>query len=65
MTPLLKETAMRAGEAKRLKWTDIDLDRHIITLSNHEKGSKPRIWKVTEKLIRILKNLPRDSQNVK
>jgi integrase len=34
---LLKETAMRAGEAKRLKWTDIDLDRRVITLNSPEK----------------------------
>jgi len=61
---LLKETAMRAGEARRLKWTDIDFDRRVITLNSPEKGSKPRMWKVTEKLIGMLKNLPRDSQNV-
>ena len=61
---LLKETAMRAGEARKLKWTDIDFDRRIVTLNNPEKGSKPRIWKVTEKLIGMLKNLPRDNQNV-
>ena len=42
---LLKETAMRAGEAKRLDWIDIDHERRIITLNHPEKGSKPRIWK--------------------
>jgi integrase len=40
---------MRAGEAKRLKWTDIDLDRRVITLNSPEKDSKPRMWKVNRK----------------
>jgi len=30
---LLKETAMRAGEAKRLKWTDIDFEKGIVLMS--------------------------------
>ena len=38
---LLKETAMRSGEAKRLLWTDIDLERHTITLNQPEKNSCP------------------------
>lgn len=55
---------MRSGEAKKLKWIDIDFDRRIITLNDPEKGSKPRIWKVSDKLIGMLKNLPRNSQKV-
>jgi len=61
---LLKETAMRAGEAKKLKWIDTDFERRIITLNDPEKGSKSRIWKVSEKLIGMLKNLPRNSERV-
>lgn len=61
---LLKETAMRAGEAKRLNWTDLDFERHIITLNDPEKGSKPRMWKVSEKLIGMLKCLPNNSPKV-
>jgi integrase len=38
----LKETAMRSGEAKRLKWLDIDCERCIITLNEPEKNSKPK-----------------------
>jgi integrase len=40
---LLKETAMRCGEAKRLKWTDIDFEKGIIRLNELEKGSLPRM----------------------
>jgi integrase len=58
---LLKETAMRAGEAKRLLWTDIDTERNLITLNKPEKRSNPRIWKASEKLIGMLNSLPRKS----
>lgn len=61
---LLKETAMRAGEAKRLKWTDLDFERHTIMLNDPEKGSNPRIWKASEKLIGMLKCLPNSGQKV-
>jgi len=61
---LLKETAMRAGEAKRLKWTDIDFTRQIIVLNEPEKGSEPRIWKISTKLIGMLNSLPRKSQRI-
>ena len=42
---LLKETAMRSGEAKRLLWTDIDTEKNIIILNNPEKGSNPECGK--------------------
>ncbi|MCS7096709.1 MAG: site-specific integrase [Nitrososphaerota archaeon] len=61
---LLKETAMRAGEAMKLKWADVDFERRIITLNEPEKGSKPRIWKVSEKLIGMLNSLPRENEKV-
>jgi len=61
---LLKETAMRAGEAKRLKWTDIDFEKGIIRLNEPEKGSLPRMWKVSSKLIGMLNALPRKSLRV-
>ena len=39
---LLKETAMRSGEAKRLKWTDIDFEKSIITLNGPRKRQQPK-----------------------
>ncbi len=56
---LLKETAMRAGEANRLKWTNIDFERRTITLNDPEKNSQPRIFKVNSELIAMLKALPK------
>jgi integrase len=61
---LLKETAMRSGEAKSLFWTDIDSQRRMITLNNPEKGSNPRAWKVSGELIGMLSALPKKSQRV-
>jgi integrase len=34
---VLKETATRSGEAKRLMWTDIDFERRTITLNAPKK----------------------------
>jgi len=61
---LLKETAMRSGEAKRIEWTDIDREKNIITLNQPEKGSNPRMWRVTATLIEMLNALPRNSPQV-
>jgi integrase len=62
---LLKETAMRSGEAKRLKWTDVDFQRRIITLNEPEKGSLPRIFSnLSGKLLSMLNALPRNSPYV-
>jgi integrase len=61
---LLKETAMRCGEAKRLMWINVDFEKNIITLNDPEKGSNPRMWKVTQKLMEMLATMPKDSQRV-
>jgi len=61
---LLKETAMRKGEAFRLLWKDIDLERRTITLNNPEKFGKARIFKASNELIARLNNLPRKNQRV-
>jgi len=63
-TQTLKETAMRSGEAKRLEWTDIDQDRRIITLNAPEKGSNPRMWKVSPTLIEMINALPKNSEQL-
>jgi len=55
---------MRAGEAKRLEWTDIDSARRLITLNYPEKGGNPRIWNVSAKLIGMLNKMPRSSIKV-
>ncbi|MEM3010422.1 MAG: tyrosine-type recombinase/integrase [Candidatus Bathyarchaeia archaeon] len=61
---LLKETAMRAGEAFRLKWTDIDFERRVIVLNEPEKGSNPRVWRISSKLVEMLNSLQRKSEKI-
>jgi integrase len=46
---LLKETAARAGEAHSLTWTDMDFETGTVRITP-EKGSKPRIFKLSTKL---------------
>ena len=60
---LLKETGMRIGEAWRLKWTDIDDEQNLIRC-RAEKGGNPRIFKVSGRLISMLKSLPKTSEYV-
>ena len=61
---LLKETAMRIGEALRLEWTDIDSEKRIININKPEKHGNARAIKVSEKLIAMLNRLPKDRVNV-
>jgi integrase len=53
---LLKETGARAGEAYRLTWTDIDEVAKTISI-RPEKGSNPRLNRISEKLLRLLISL--------
>jgi len=62
---LLKETAMRSGEAVRIQWKDVDLEKRLITLNEPEKGSLPRQWnRLSQKLIDMLNAMPRTDARV-
>jgi integrase len=58
---LLKETAMRSGEAWRLRWTDVNLKNGTVTLNEPEKYGKPRMFKVSSTLLAMLQALPKNS----
>jgi integrase len=60
----LKETAMRSGEAKRLKWFDIDGERNVITLNAPEKNSNSRMFKVSSTLIEMLNAIPKKNEYI-
>lgn len=60
---LLKETAARAGEAFRLEWINVDIERRTITV-RPEKNSNPRIFKVSSKLVGMINALPRKSERI-
>jgi len=61
---LLKETAIRVGEASELEWTNIDFENRTITVNSPEKNSNPRIFKVSSKLISMINALRRESRKV-
>jgi len=61
---LLKETGVRCGEAWRLKWIDIDLERGIVTCNAPEKHGRPRQFKMSGKLAAMLNMLPKTSQKI-
>ncbi|MEM2419860.1 MAG: site-specific integrase, partial [Candidatus Bathyarchaeia archaeon] len=60
---LLKETGIRSGEAWQLKWTDLDLANNTVRVTP-EKGSEPRILKISSKLTAMLNSLPKTSERI-
>ena len=54
----LKETAARVGEAWKLRWTDLDTENRTVRITP-EKGSDPRIFKISLKLLSMLLALPK------
>jgi len=51
------ETRCRVGEALRLRWTDVDFERGVVTITP-EKGSRPRILPISVKPVGMLNSLP-------
>jgi len=60
---LLKETGMRIGEALKISWIDVDVQRKVVTITP-EKGSQPRILAMSDKLIGMLQRLRKKSELV-
>ena len=60
---LAKETGARAGEIFGLKWIDLDFERRAVTIIP-EKGSDPRIFKLSGKMIAMLNRLPRGGEDL-
>lgn len=60
----LKETGMRIGEAVRLKWTDLDVEHKTLALNDTEKNGRPRMFKLSSKLIAMIDALPRNRERV-
>ncbi|UCH70992.1 MAG: tyrosine-type recombinase/integrase, partial [Candidatus Bathyarchaeota archaeon] len=59
----LKETGARIGEAMKLEWTDLDLERRTAHITP-EKYSNPRILPLGNTLINMLNSLPRKNEFV-
>jgi integrase/recombinase XerD len=60
---LLKETGMRAGEAHRLHWTDIDFKTKSVRITP-EKGSRPRVLRLSNALIARLNTLQQNGSSL-
>lgn len=60
LTQLIKETGVRAGEAWRLEWIDLDTVNNTVRITP-EKGSNPRIFKISSALTQRLNGLPKNS----
>jgi integrase len=61
---LLKETGVRIGEAVNLQWSDYDSERKVISVNEPEKGSKPRMLPISEKLRTMLGILLRTDKRI-
>jgi len=59
-----KETGARIGEILRLKWTDIDFEHNTLAINGPEKRGKPRMFKISNKLISMLNAQPKESEKV-
>jgi hypothetical protein len=53
----------RAGEVFNLKWTDVDFENRTVTITP-EKGSNPRIFKFSIRLLGMLESLPKTSERI-
>ena len=61
---LLKETAMRLGEAWLTEWKDLDTQNRTLVCNNPEKNSKPRAFNISIELTQMLQSLPHNSQYI-
>jgi integrase len=60
----LKETAVRIGEACQVQWADLDYQNHTAAINHPEKGSLPRLQRMSDKLIAMLNQLPKTQKPV-
>jgi integrase len=60
---IAKETGARAGEIYNLTWFDIDFENRTISIAA-EKGSNPRMFKMSNKLVAMLSGLPREHERI-
>jgi integrase len=61
---LLKETGMRIGEALRLEWIALDSEHNLLTLNDTEKNGKPRMFKLSSKLVGMINSLPKEGKRL-
>src|SRR5271157_4258429 len=60
---MLKETGARCGEISALTWKNIDFEQRLVNITP-EKGSNPRIIKVSRKALDMINNLPKNGERL-
>jgi integrase len=58
---MMKETGARCGEALQLKWADVDSVNGTVWITP-EKGSNPRIVRISAKLLSMIHALPKNER---
>lgn len=61
---LMKETGMRIGECLSLTWICVNFEKNVITLADAEKGSLPRVFRVSTKLLGMVGRLSRGTEKI-
>jgi integrase len=60
---LLIETGIRAGEAWKLEWTELDTESKTVRVTP-EKGSNPRMCRVSDKLLAMINRFRKDDKRI-
>ena len=60
---MLKESGARRGEAFDITWDDVDVVQKKIRITP-EKGSEPRVFEISKKLLAMINLLPRNGKKV-
>jgi len=58
----LKETGCRLGEMWSVKWADLKPEKNLVVINQPEKGSKPRILRITPRLVSLILRQPRKTE---
>ena len=61
---LLKESGARLGEALEVAWIDLDSEQRVVRIQNPEKGSNPRAFRISDKLLSMLNGMPKESPKI-
>lgn len=56
-------TGMRAGEILRLRWSDVDLARRVLTINSTKTQHRHSVY-INDTLLHVLQNLPRSDERV-
>jgi len=59
----LKETAIRISELTKLRWQDLDTQQKTLNITP-AKGSNPRLLHISDKLLNMINQMPRNREHI-